>query len=49
MRRFLSLALSLVLLAGCKGSLLMVCHEPEFYEGLATEVWDCSKWTTRIL
>ena len=32
-----------------KGSILMVCHEPEFYEGLATEVWDCSKWTTRLV
>ncbi len=31
-----------------KGTILMVCHEPEFYEGLATEVWDCSKWTTVI-
>lgn len=31
-----------------KGSILMVCHEPEFYEGLATDVWDCSQWTTRI-
>ena len=31
-----------------KGSLLMVCHEPEFYEGLATDVWDCTKWTTRV-
>lgn len=31
-----------------KGSILMVCHEPEFYEGLATKVWDCSKWTTRL-
>ena len=31
-----------------KGSILMVCHEPEFYEGLATSVWDCTKWTTRI-
>lgn len=31
-----------------KGSLLMVCHEPEFYENLATQVWDCSRWTTRI-
>lgn len=26
-----------------KGSILMVCHEPEFYEGLATDVWDFSK------
>lgn len=31
-----------------KGSILMVCHEPEFYEGLATDVWDCGKWTTRL-
>ena len=31
-----------------KGTILMVCHEPEFYEGLATDVWDCSSWTTRI-
>lgn len=31
-----------------KGSILMVCHEPEFYEGLATDVWDCTSWTTRV-
>ena len=31
-----------------KGTILMVCHEPEFYEGLATDVWDCSSWSTRI-
>ena len=31
-----------------KGTILMVCHEPEFYQGLATDVWDCSQWTTRI-
>ena len=31
-----------------RGSILMVCHGPEFYEGLATKVWDCSKWTTRV-
>ncbi len=30
------------------GSILMVCHEPEFYEGLATKVWDGSEWTTRL-
>ncbi len=34
-------------LAEYKGSVLMVCHEPEFYEGLAGQVWDCSQWTTR--
>ena len=32
-----------------KGSILMVCHEPEFYEGLATDVWDLSRWTTRLI
>ena len=32
-----------------KGSILMVCHEPEFYNGLATDVWDCTKWTTKIV
>ena len=31
-----------------RGSILMVCHEPEFYEGLTTDVWDCSRWTTKI-
>ncbi|MBE5875094.1 MAG: ABC-F family ATP-binding cassette domain-containing protein [Lachnospiraceae bacterium] len=31
-----------------KGSILMVCHEPEFFEGLATDVWDCTKWTTKV-
>ncbi|MEY8461947.1 ABC-F family ATP-binding cassette domain-containing protein [Streptococcus merionis] len=28
-----------------KGSILMVCHEPEFYEGLATDVWDFSGYS----
>lgn len=36
-------------LSAHKGSILMVCHEPEFYEGLATDVWDCTRWTTRII
>lgn len=31
-----------------KGSLVMVCHEPEFYEGLTTRVIDCTKWTTKL-
>ena len=31
-----------------KGSILMVCHEPDFYDGLATDVWDCTRWTTKI-
>ena len=32
-----------------RGSILMVCHEPEFYDGLVNDVWDCSKWTTRLI
>lgn len=31
-----------------KGSILMACHEPDFYEDIATLVWDCTKWTTRL-
>ena len=31
-----------------KGSILMVCHEPDFYDGLATDVWDCSEWSLKI-
>jgi len=35
-------------LTAYKGSILMVCHEPDFYDGLATAVWDCSKWSTKV-
>lgn len=35
-------------LTAYKGSILMVCHEPEFYEGWTTDVWDCTKWTTKV-
>ncbi len=31
-----------------KGSILLICHEPEFYDGLATDIWDCSKWSTKL-
>jgi len=30
-----------------KGSILLISHEPEFYEGIVTKVLDCSKWTTK--
>ncbi len=36
-------------LTAYKGSILIVCHEPDFYEGFASDVWDCSKWTTKII
>ena len=32
-----------------QGTVLMVCHEPDFYDGLATRVVDCTEWTTRII
>lgn len=31
-----------------KGSILLICHEPEFYRDVVTEVWDCQEWATRI-
>ena len=31
-----------------RGTILLICHEPEFYQDIVQEVWDCSKWTTRI-
>ena len=31
------------------GTVLMVSHEPEFYEGLVSDVINCEEWTTRIL
>jgi ATPase subunit of ABC transporter with duplicated ATPase domains len=30
-----------------RGSILLICHEPDFYEEVVTKVWDCSKWTTK--
>lgn len=32
-----------------KGTILLICHEPEFYRDIVSEVWDCTKWTTRII
>lgn len=31
-----------------RGSVLLICHEPEFYSDIVNEVWDCSKWTTKL-
>lgn len=30
-----------------KGSILLICHEPEFFDGVVTKVLDCTKWTTK--
>ena len=32
-----------------KGSILLICHEPEFYMDVVNEVWDCHQWTTKII
>ena len=29
-----------------KGSILLVCHEPEFYRDVVTDIWNCEEWTT---
>ena len=31
-----------------KGSILLICHEPEFYQDVVTKVWNCQEWSTRI-
>jgi ATPase subunit of ABC transporter with duplicated ATPase domains len=31
-----------------KGSVLLISHEPEFYQEVANEVWNCEKWTTKV-
>lgn len=32
-----------------KGTVLLVSHEPEFYQGVVDEVWDVSDWSTKIV
>ena len=32
-----------------RGSVLLICHEPEFYQDVVSEVWDCTQWTTKII
>ncbi len=31
-----------------KGSILLICHEPEFYQDVVTQVWNCQEWSTKI-
>ncbi len=26
------------------GSIILVCHEPEFYKDIATDIWNCEDW-----
>lgn len=32
-----------------KGTILLVCHEPEFYQDWITDVWNIEDWTLRII
>ncbi len=32
-----------------KGSILLVSHEPEFYNEVATEIWNCEDWTLKLI
>ena len=31
-----------------RASILLICHEPEFYSDVVTKVWDCREWSLRI-
>jgi ATPase subunit of ABC transporter with duplicated ATPase domains len=31
-----------------KGSILLICHEPEFYQDVVTKVWNCQEWSIKI-
>lgn len=31
-----------------KGSILIICHEPEFYRDVVSDVWNCENWTTKL-
>ena len=32
-----------------KGTVILVSHEPEFYEDIATDIWNLENWTTKII
>lgn len=32
-----------------KGTVVLVCHEPEFYEDIVTDVWNVEDWSTKVL
>ena len=35
-------------LTAYKGSIVLICHEPDFYCDFATKVIDCSSWSTKL-
>jgi len=32
-----------------KGSILLISHEPEFYQDWVTDIWNLEEWTTKII
>lgn len=32
-----------------KGTILMVCHEPDFYKDVVNEIWDFSEYTLKVI
>ena len=31
-----------------KGGILIISHEPDFYNDVATDIWNCENWSTKI-
>lgn len=32
-----------------RGSIVLISHEPEFYNEVVTDVWNCESWTTKLV
>jgi ATPase subunit of ABC transporter with duplicated ATPase domains len=32
-----------------RGGILLISHEPDFYREVATQVWNCEGWSTKII
>lgn len=32
-----------------KGSILLISHEPQFYQEIVSDVWNCESWTTKLV
>ena len=36
-------------LTAFKGSILLVCHEPNFYEDWVSDIWNIEDWSLKIV
>jgi ATPase subunit of ABC transporter with duplicated ATPase domains len=32
-----------------KGGILLISHEPDFCRDIATDIWNCESWTTKVI